>query len=161
MQRACQHGDGELIAKVDDDDVYAPGHLWDLVVAREYSGAQLVGKALEWIHVTTEEVTVFRPEYPAEQYATFVAGGTMLISRSDLDAVGGWRPIPRSIDRGLIDRVQGSGGLVDRTHGLGYVYVRRGSGHTALARDEHFLTKAAAWWPGLLAHQAFGTADLA
>lgn len=157
MQQACQRADGVLLAKVDDDDCYAPTHLWDLVIARAYSGAQLVGKALDWIYVEPEQVTVFRPAYPAEQYATFIAGGTMLISRTDLDAVGGWRPVPRSIDRGLIDRVRADGGLVYRTHGLGYLYVRRGEGHTALARDAHFLTKVARQWPGLLAHEAFGT----
>jgi len=157
MQHACQRGDGELIAKVDDDDYYAPSHLWDVVVARAYSGAQVVGKALDWIHVSPEDVTVFRPAYPAEQYATFVAGGTMLISRGDLAAVGGWRPVERSIDRGLIDRVQAAGGLVYRTHGLGYVYMRRSDRHTAQARNSHFLTKVARQWPGLLAHQALGT----
>ena len=127
------------------------------MIARAYSGAQLVGKALDWIYVEPEQVTVFRPEYAAEQYATFIAGGTMLISRADLDAVGGWRPVPRSIDRGLIDRVHAAGGLVYRTHGLGYLYVRRGEGHTAQARDAHFLTKVAQQWPGLIAHDAFGT----
>lgn len=157
MQYACQRSDGDLIAKVDDDDYYAPSHLWDVVIAHAYSGAQVVGKALDWIHVAPDDVTVFRPAYPAEQYATFVAGGTMLISRGDLAAVGGWRPVERSIDRGLIDRVQAAGGLVYRTHGLGYVYMRRSDRHTAQARNSHFLTKVARQWPGLLAHQALGT----
>jgi hypothetical protein len=158
MQAACQRAEGTVLTKVDDDDFYGPEHVWDLVLARAYSGAQLVGKALDWIRVEPEDCTVFRPEYPAEQYATFIAGGTMMISRADLDHVGGWRPVPKSIDRALIDRVHQSGGLVYRTHGLGYLYVRRGEGHTALARDEHFLTRAARRWPGLLRHEVFGTA---
>jgi hypothetical protein len=145
------------LTKVDDDDYYGPDHIWDLVLARAYSGAPLVGKALDWIMVEPENVTVFRPEYAAEQYATFIAGGTMLISQADLRSVGGWRPVPRSIDRALIRRVQMEGGLVYRTHGLGYVYVRRAEGHTANARNEHFLTKTAARWPGLIRHEAFGT----
>jgi hypothetical protein len=158
MQTACQRAEGTVLTKVDDDDFYGPAHVWDLVLARAYSGAQLVGKALDWIRVEPEDCTVFRPEYPAEQYATFIAGGTMMISRADLDHVGGWRPVPKSIDRALIDRVHQAGGLVYRTHGLGYLYVRRGEGHTALARDEHFLTKTAQRWPGLLQHEVFGTA---
>ena len=51
MQETCDRADGLLITKVDDDDYYAPEHVWDLVLARMYSGAQLVGKALDWIQV--------------------------------------------------------------------------------------------------------------
>ena len=36
---------GELITKMDDDDWYGPEHLWDLVSAAEYSGAELVAGA--------------------------------------------------------------------------------------------------------------------
>lgn len=157
MQAACDRADGMLITKIDDDDHYAPEHVWDLVIARMYSGAQLVGKALDWIHVEADDVTAFRPVYPAESYATFVAGGTMLISKADLMAAGGWRPVPKSIDRALIEQVKRIGGLVYRTHGLGYVYVRHGSEHTAIVSDDHFLTHNARQWPGLIAHEAFGT----
>lgn len=157
MQAASARADGDLITKLDDDDVYAPEHVWDLVIARMTSGAQLVGKALDWIHVASERTTAFRPVYAAEKFATFIAGGTMLISAADLAAVGGWRPVPKSIDRALIERVQMHGGLVYRTHGLGYVYVRRGDGHTAQVDDRHFLTKAVATWPGLIRDAALGT----
>lgn len=149
--------DGALIAKMDHDDYYDSEHIWDLVLARMYSGAQVVGKALDFIYVAAQDTTVFRPTYRAEKYADFVAGGTLLISRGDLAQVGGWRPVPRSVDRALLDQVLGAGGLVYRTHGLGYVYVRHAEGNTAQVRDEHFLTKTAAQYPGLLRHPALGT----
>jgi hypothetical protein len=50
------------------------------------------------------------------------------------------------------------GGLVYRTHGLGYVYVRHSAGHTATVTDEHFLTRTTSTHPGLIRHEAFGTA---
>ena len=158
MQQASMRASGTLIAKVDDDDFYAPTHIWDLVIARMHSGAQLIGKALDWVHLEGEQTTVFRPAYAAERYATFIAGGTMLIAASDLGAVGGWAPVPRSVDRSLIDRVQANGALIYRAHGLGYVYVRHAGEHTAQVREEHFLTKTRATYPGLLAHAALGTA---
>ncbi len=157
LQVATAHADGELVTKVDDDDYYGSEHVWDLVLARMYSGAELVGKALDWIYVEAEDVTAFRPVYPAESYSTFVAGGTLLISRADLADAGGWRPVPKSVDRALIDAVKRDGGLVYRTHGLGYVYVRHGGSHTALVDDAHFLTKTAERVDGLVAHEAFGT----
>lgn len=158
LQMASARASATLIAKVDDDDYYAPTHIWDLVIARMHSGAQLIGKALDWVHLEGEQTTVFRPAYAAERYATFVAGGTLLISAADLNAVGGWASVPKSVDRALIERVQASGGLVYRTHGLGYVYVRHAGEHTAQVREEHFLTKTTATYPGLLAHFALGTA---
>lgn len=158
LQFACDRADGHLVTKLDDDDHYGSEHIWDLVLARAYSGAELVGKALDWIHVAADDILAFRPVYAAESYATFVAGGTMLISTADLAAVGGWRPVPKSVDRGLIDSVKRDGGLVYRTHGLGYVYVRHGVGHTATVDDRHFLTENEQQWQGLLEHEALGTA---
>ncbi len=159
LQACSDRAEGALITKMDDDDHYGPDHVWDLVLARQYSGAQIVGKALDWVYLESQDTTVFRPTYAAEKYADFVAGGTMLISRADLAAVGGWRPVPKSVDRALLDRLLADGGLVYRTHGIGYVYVRHSAGHTASVRDEHFLTKTTATHAGLIRHHAFGTED--
>jgi hypothetical protein len=158
MQLLSQRADCELITKMDDDDYYGATHIWDLVLARMYSGAQVVGKALDWIYLEGEDTTVFRPTYAAEKYSFFVAGGTILISRADLDGVGGWRPVSKSIDRALLESVKKAGGLIYRTHGLGYMYVRHLAPHTASVSSEHFLTKTERTWPGLLRHQIFGTA---
>lgn len=157
LQQLSQRADGEIITKMDDDDFYGPEHVWDLVVARMYSGATLVGKALDWIHIESVGTTAFRPEYAAESYESFVAGGTMMIARADLDAVGGWRPVPKSVDRALIEQVRDSGGAIYRTHGLGYLYERRGEGHTATPNEEHFLTKTARTYDGRIEHEVFGT----
>ncbi|MFA7324191.1 MAG: glycosyltransferase family A protein [Candidatus Nanopelagicales bacterium] len=157
LQQLSQRAEGEVITKMDDDDFYGPEHIWDLVIARMYSGAALVGKALDWIHVESVNTTAFRPEFAAESYEPFVAGGTMMISRADLDAVGGWRPVPKSVDRAMIDRVRAAGGAIYRTHGLGYLYERRGEGHTATPNEEHFLTKTAKTYEGRIEHEVFGT----
>jgi hypothetical protein len=158
LQTCSDRAQGALITKMDDDDFYGAEHIWDLVLAREYSGAQIVGKALDWIFVESRNTTAFRPTYPAEKYADFVAGGTILVSRADLNAVGGWRPVPKSVDRALLDRMLADGGLVYRTHGLGYVYVRHSAGHTASVKDEHFLSRTTSTHAGLIRHEAFGTA---
>lgn len=164
LAAASARAEGELLAKMDDDDFYSATHIWDLVLAWMYSGAQIVGKALDWIYLTHADTTVFRPTYPAERFAKFVAGGTMLISAGDLAQVGGWRPVPKSVDRALLDRVLDAGGLVYRTHGLGYTYVRSaadGSANTSQVNESHFLTKTTATYPGLLRSHALGTAESA
>jgi hypothetical protein len=78
-----------------------------------------------------------------------VAGGTMLIAKGDLESVGGWRPVPRSVDLGLIDRLRRDGAMIYRTHALGYIYHRRATGHTWDPGDQYFLDAAFARWPGL------------
>ncbi|MDG4821493.1 glycosyltransferase [Asanoa sp. WMMD1127] len=155
--RATARARGSLITKFDDDDTYGPEHVWDLVLARLVSGATLVGKAAEFVHLHALDTTVRRANGQAEHYARVVAGGTMLISRGDLEEIGGWRPVPRSIDRGLIERVGRSGGLIYRTHPLGYIYHRHSSGHTWEPGLEYFLRNTGAQWPGVPRHEEFGT----
>ena len=103
-----------------------------------YSGATVVGKGAEFVYVEPRDRTV-RRRMGSELYSGVVAGGTMLLSRGDLEAVGGWRPMPRSVDRGLLDRVLNAGGLVYRTHGFGFVYTRHGDGHTWDPGVDYFL----------------------
>lgn len=155
---------GELITKIDDDDFYGPEHVWDLVTARMFSGAQLVGKALDNIYLAGEDVTVFRPTYAAEKYAKFVAGGTMLISQADLREVGGWRPVPKSVDLALIERIIEHGGLIYRTHGQGYIYVRHAQEseavNTSLVSDAHFRKDISGEVSGVDSNILRGYADL-
>ncbi|MFD0817506.1 glycosyltransferase family 2 protein [Micromonospora zhanjiangensis] len=148
---------GTLVTKFDDDDTYGPEHVWDLVLARQYSGATMVGKAAEFTYLQTLDTTVRRAAGDPESFARVVAGGTMLISKGDLEAVGGWRPVPRSIDRGLIDRVWYSGGLIYRTHPLGYIYQRRSDGHTWDPGLEYFLRDGGTQWSGFPRYHEFGT----
>ena len=47
LNAGVEASSGELVTKMDDDDYYSTEHLWDLVLALEYSGADLVGKGAE------------------------------------------------------------------------------------------------------------------
>jgi hypothetical protein len=148
---------GTLVTKIDDDDRYGPEHIWDLVLGRHYSGATVVGKAAEFVFLEALGITVRRSRLNAEAYAPTVAGGTILIARGDLESVGGWRPLARSVDRGLLDRVKRDGGLTYRTHGLGFVYTRRPRGHTWDSGLDHFLHESGPQWTGLPQYAEFGT----
>jgi hypothetical protein len=146
---------GSLLTKVDDDDRYGPEHVWDLVLARRYSSAALIGKIAEFVHLATHDVTV-RRRMTSEIYTTTVAGGTMLISRGDLEDLGGWRPVPRSVDRALLDRVRRANGLIYQTHGFGFIYTRHDEGHTWDPGVAYFLTDPVAKWRGLPPFLEFG-----
>ncbi len=149
---------GSLLTKFDDDDTYGPEHVWDLVLARHYSGATLVGKGAEFVYLEDAGITVRRRSGRAEWDDSVVAGGTMLIGKGDLERIGGWRPVPRSVDLGLADRLNRDGATIYRTHPLGYLYHRRAQGHTWDPGLEFFLGSAEQRWDGLLRLPEFGTA---
>lgn len=147
LAAATRSACGSLVTKVDDDDRYGPEHVWDLVLARHYSGAVVAGKAAEFVHLSPYEATI-RRRMGSELFSDVVAGGAFLIARGDLEEVGGWRPLPRAVDRALLDRVLRAGGLVYRTHGFGFVYSRHASGHTWDPGLPYFLRNPLRHWPG-------------
>lgn len=136
LNAATQASEGTLLAKMDDDDVYDADHIWDLALARCYSGAQLVGKWQEFVYLAASDRTIHWREGHSERYhASILAGGTFLISRRALDRAGGWRRVPGGVDTLLVGDVLRSGGRVYRTHGFGYMMVRHGFRHTWNSRD--------------------------
>ena len=143
---------GALLAKMDDDDLYAPDHLWDLVLAREYSQAQLVGKWLEYIYLAAADRTIRWRNGGGERYcATSPAGGTLLISQHDLRRCGGWRNESAAVDTKLAEDVVSAGGRIYRTHATGFVLMRHGHRHTwndRQAGEDVLLANADCVWPG-------------
>ncbi|WP_329109898.1 glycosyltransferase [Micromonospora sp. NBC_01699] len=158
LGEATRRARGSLVTKFDDDDSYGVEHVWDLVLARHYSGATLVGKGAEFVFLETLGTTVRRPSGAPESDGEVVAGGTMLLAKGDLEAVGGWRPVPRSVDYGVLDRLRRDGAAIYRTHPFGYVYHRRESGHTWDPGQQYFLDTAFARWPDIPA-EAFANPE--
>ena len=155
LEAATAAATGELLAKMDDDDRYDAHHLTDLVLAREYSDAALVGKGPEVVYLAGADVTVRRGRWRAERYCTDIAGGGLLIARADLARAGGWRPLPWGVDQALAADVAAMGGGVYRTHGSGFLLVRHGRGHAWAADERRFVADAdevhRGWRPDLAA----------
>ena len=106
LDAAAEASTGMLLTKM-DDDVYGADHLWDLVLAREYSGAQLVGKWLEFVYLAASDRTLRWFNGGGERYQTSaLAGGTLLIARDGLDRCGGWQKVPGGVDAALTEDVR-------------------------------------------------------
>ena len=142
LNAALAASSGKLVTKFDDDDFYGPEHLWDLVLAYEYSRRCLVGKAAEYVHLAHSDRTIHRFQDRSERRTGGLAGGAMMISRHDLDRFLGWREIPAGVDRALIEDVKRTKREIYRTHGRGYMLVRHSDGHTWPAKDAYFLEQA-------------------
>ena len=144
LNAAVEASTGVLLAKFDDDDYYSADHLWDLVLAQEFSQAELVAKGAEYVYLSSRDRTLRMFGRRGERYLGYpgVSGGAMLIARHHLDAAGGWRRIPRHVDTGLARDVVRVGGRIYRTHGRGYLRVRHGRSHTWDMDESHFLGRA-------------------
>ncbi len=146
---AARAASGEVLLKIDDDDWYSPHAVHDLLMARRFTGADVVGMPSEFVYLKQDDVTV-RRNHPSETYNRFVAGGTILIDRGLLRALGDFRTVRRFVDTQLLAGVEAAGGRIYRTHGLGYVLNRTGSGHTWAMDDDQFrraeITETQ--WPG-------------
>ncbi len=143
LNAAVSESSGELLTKFDDDDFYGPQHLWDLVLAHEYSRAALIGKAAEYVYLADSDHTIHRFRNRSERrFSETLAGGALLISRHHLDRVGGWRPVPAGVDRALINDVRSARLGTYRTHASGYLLTRNKQGHTWPAADAYFLKQA-------------------
>lgn len=137
LNDAATVADGDVLLKVDDDDWYSPHAIHDLLLARRYTGAEVVGMPSEFVYLEEVGVTA-RRNHPTEIYNRFVAGGTIMIDRQMLRSVGGFRAVRRFVDAQLLNAVEASGGRIYRTHGLGYVLRRTASGHTWQSDPESF-----------------------
>lgn len=159
--------DGDVLTKADDDDVYGPDHLTDLLLAWRQTGADLVAKAPRFVHLEdpspaepptepptdprggTTGTTVDRSWAASEVFDRTPAGGTLLTARSTLLDAGGWSGSVRHVDIDLTARIRQAGGVTYRTHGLGYVYVRHARGHTWEVDRSLFMEQAGDVMAGL------------
>lgn len=137
LARLSEAASGDLVSKVDDDDLYGRHHLADVMMAWVYSDAQLVGRKMALIRDEETDTLIVRRLF-RESYRSKVAGGSSTIARHDLASIGGWRPQARSIERGLWTRLQDAGALLYACSGPGYVYVRHSQGHTWSVPLDHF-----------------------
>ena len=163
LNDAASVADGDVMLKVDDDDWYSPYAIHDLLLARRYTGAEVVGMPSEFVYLEELGVTA-RRNHPTEIHNRFVAGGTIMIDRQVLRSVGGFRRVRRFVDAQLLSAVEASGGRIYRTHGLGYVLRRTASGHTWHSDPESFRRPEILEreWPGFHASSDLDvdTADL-
>jgi Glycosyltransferases involved in cell wall biogenesis len=132
---------GTFVTKMDDDDWYGPDHLADLALAHLYSGAELLGAPAEFVYLEQIDVTVQRTRR-TERFRDSVAGGTLFMTRTLFEAVGGFRPVPRHVDGELCKAVRAAGARIYQIHGLNYILRRRAAqGHTWREPIGYFLAQ--------------------
>ncbi|MDF1604955.1 glycosyltransferase family A protein [Nocardioides sp. YIM 152315] len=131
---------GDLVLKIDDDDWYGPDFVADLLLARHYSGAEVVGTTVEYAYLAPINRTIRRRD-DSERIAQFVAGGSIMTDRASLTAAGRFRRVRRYVDAQLLDAARQQGQSIYRSHGLGYMLRRTAAGHTWDPGLEYYLSE--------------------
>ncbi len=125
-----------LVAKMDDDDLYGPEHLGDLVLALRYSGADAVGRWSHAVYLAARDVTVVTRPDEQERWVHHLPGATMLLPTEVLRRHR-WRHVPSAVDTELVRAIHASGGRTYSSHRFGFVRQRHGT-HTFARRDAEF-----------------------
>ena len=154
LQAGAAIADGAVLTKMDDDDWYGPDHVGDLVEALSWTGAPLVGKPFDFLYLARHDVTVRRRPPRNHVYAPRVNGASLTVHRADLQALGGWAPVHRAVDRRLIEAAQRDGERCFRIHGLGMLINRHGQGHTWPVGTDYELARARWQRPGFAGEEA-------
>ena len=129
LDEAVAAARGEILAKIDDDDLYGPAYLEEAVAALAAGLGGVVGKTELYVHLLAErELLLWRPGAShAEQ--DYVMGGTLVFPR----ALGvGFRAAPGEAAgiSGFLDRCRAAGGRVYATSRRHHVHRRfPGPGH--------------------------------
>ena len=148
LNLAMSQAGGQVLSKWDDDDWYSPEHIWDVVLALEYSGADIVGKAAEFVYLADLDITIRRFPQGADSPSKTIGGGTLTADRDVLRSVGGFPNWPHHVDQGLLGAIVDQGGVSFRTHGFGYLLNRHGD-HTWDVETDYFLDASFRQWRGL------------
>ncbi|WP_424767720.1 glycosyltransferase [Paenibacillus sp. sgz302251] len=69
------------IAKMDDDEYYAPNYLTDMMRAFRKSGADVVGKRAYFIHLSGKSLLIQR-FFTQNRFVSILAGGTLVYKKS-------------------------------------------------------------------------------
>lgn len=116
---------GQIISKMDDDDIYGPYYLQDQINFLKLSHADVVGKHTRMMHIKSEDLYVkYQPGHEM-QATTFVAGPT----------ITGWAEIFKELgfvrktigeDTDFLERCINAGYKIYSTDSSNFIQVREG-----------------------------------
>lgn len=86
LNEAAYFAEGDVLVKFDDDDYYAPNYLLDMMIAMDYSNADIVGKTHHFVYLEEKQLLVGKKfGDSAESYSRFIAGATLVIKKDVLE----------------------------------------------------------------------------
>ncbi|MED0967755.1 glycosyltransferase [Bacillus paramycoides] len=117
---------GEIIAKLDDDDYYAPNYLKDMVMSFDYTDASIVGKSTYLVHFEENNALVKRKIGTGEErYSNFVAGATLVFKKEVFEKLNGFDDRNTGEDTKFIEKALKNGYKIYSNDSYNFCVIRR------------------------------------
>ncbi len=81
LNLGTRESSGRYVAKMDDDNLYGSPYLSDLVLAAEFSDAEVTGKGSCYMYLEGRDIMGMRVFESEHSYAKMVAGSSLLVRR--------------------------------------------------------------------------------
>src|SRR5699024_2057935 len=127
---------GELVTVIEENALYGPHHITDLVQAALHSGAALVGKASWHVYDEVEDRMVHRAPGAQRTFGELPALGTMMLRRETARRFGFTRRAS-GINWPLAKRMADEGAGVYSIHAYDTVLPKKGQSLCQLADRVH------------------------
>lgn len=152
---------GQFVSKMDDDDIYGPEHLQDLLDTLLDKGAEVAGRAMNYIYIEDLDLTTRKVLAAGissvEEWDDWVCGGTILVRRDAGEAAGWFGEGKSAVDKFLLSGVKSQGGRIFRTYGNGYIYRRSLTPQTYVTHYSKYLNNSIEQRTGIWRSEEFGT----
>ena len=108
---------------MDDDELYGPHYIADLVHAFRYTAAQIVGKLSHYVHLTGSGANILRYPELEHSYVDLVRGGALLAA-GDLLRAYRFDDVTQGEDTRLFRRCRADGVKIYSADRFSFVMVR-------------------------------------
>ncbi|AWM18667.1 glycosyltransferase [Bacillus inaquosorum] len=126
LNKAVERSTGEIIAKFDDDDYYAPHYLEDMLHSMDYSGSDIVGKSAHYVYLEERELLILKKVGSgAERYSNFISGATLVFRKDVFVSLGGFSDKNRGEDSDFLKRAKKNGHIIYSNDSWNFCLVRR------------------------------------
>lgn len=142
LNRCVAAADGDVLAKMDDDDHYGSQYLSDQLFALEFSRANIVGKQAHYMHLVDSKATILRFGHKEHRFTDFVMGPT-IVAPKETFIVNPFPELGLGEDTGFLRNAGKAGLQIYSADRFNFYQVRSGNGHTWQVDDAELLASGA------------------
>ncbi len=124
LNRGTTLVNADYYAKIDDDDLYGDRYFTDLLLAAQFSRADVVGKHAHYTYLQTSNSTILRYPDCEHRFTHWLAGGT-LVWRSSVVERATFPSWARGSDGGFLRNVMDAGMRIYAADRFNFTLIRR------------------------------------
>lgn len=148
-----QKAGGDIIAKIDDDDLYFENYLSDIIIPFGFSSIDIVGKKEVFIYIQQDNTLLLRFKGERHKFTNFIAGPTITARRNVFLNVA-FRSVNNGEDSNFLKDAQSSGYNIYASDPYNFIQFRAAdiSTHTWKVDNNFFYKNAKIVGKGLCEH---------